>query len=219
MSTEPTGGGGTLSGKIGPLPAWGWAVGLGGLVGLVWFLRSKGSSGSTPAPDPSAQTTSATPTGTPTDFIPVDQGMRQSQFDQIMRGFQSDKDMQQNMLSQLLAAIGKLQGQPSAPPPSPTPTPIPVDHPHQPSPVPTPAPKPPPPPQQQPGTNWYTSRTGDTYSGIAARYGRSWQDLWAYQLEPGIRPADTQAELRRRGPDHALFNGSSVAIPGNWQLR
>ncbi|MEV4557786.1 LysM domain-containing protein [Kitasatospora sp. NPDC049285] len=98
----------------------------------------------------------------------------------------------------------------------PTPVPVPIQRPPRPAPAPTPAPVQQPP---RPQTVWYTAHSGDTYSGLAAKYGHNANELWDYQLQPGIRPADTQATLRTRGIDHALFNGSSVAIPGGWNLQ
>lgn len=187
--------------KIGPLPAWGWALGAGGLLGLFWFLRRPAKATGT-----DAQQQAPTSTGQPqTTVIPVDQGLSESQFKQLM------------------AAIKKLQGQPSTTPPVHG-----GDPPKQPggpitvpSPVPTPAPAPAPTPQppQDLGTQWVDVHPGDSFASIAARYGKGWQELWNYQLQPGVRPASTQATLRSRGPDHALFNGSSVAIPGTWRLK
>lgn len=103
-------------------------------------------------------------------------------------------------------------------PPTPTPTPSPpppVQVQTPPPPAPAPAPSAPA-PAPRPQTVWYTAHTGDTYSAIASKYGHSAQDLWNYQLQDGVRPADTQATLRQRGINNALFNGSSVAIPGTW---
>lgn len=190
--------------KIGPLPAWAWAVGAGGLLGLVWFLRKPAKTTGT---DASSPTTQPVYTGSPTTTVmPVDQGLSDNQFKLLW--------------DQLL----KLQGQPSTPPPSsgpppgttppPFPTPPPVTIP---SPVPTPPPSQPAPVQDL-GTQWYSVKSGDSFSSIASRYGKSWQELWNYQLQPGIRPAETQATLKSRGPDNALFSGSSVAIPGTWRL-
>ncbi|MFC8717780.1 hypothetical protein [Kitasatospora sp. NPDC057198] len=121
----------------------------------------------------------------------------------------------QDQYEGLAKRIGDLE---QAPTPTPTPAPPPpvqIDKPPAPAPAPTPAP-PAPTPAAKPQTVWYTAHTGDTYSAIASRYGHSAQDLWNYQLQDGIRPSDTQATLRQRGINNALFNGSSVAIPGSW---
>lgn len=192
--------------KIGPLPAWAWAILAGGGIGLIWFLRQRKS----PAAPADTGGAATPPRGDQVDIVPVDQGMAQNQFDQLMKELRSDRDMDKTMFDQVLAAIKGLQGAPSTPKPTPTPTPTP-------SPVPTPPPPKPAPPQD-PGTNWYSVKSGDSFSSIAKRYGHGWQELWAYQLQPGIRPPETQAILKQRGPDHALFSGSSVAIPGSWKL-
>lgn len=199
MSEEQPIGGTT---KIGPLPVWAWAVGVGGLLGLIWFLRRPAKA----TGNDSTATQAPTYTGSPTTtVVPVDQGLSDNQFKLLM------------------AELKKLQGKPSTPPvtgtvdttpPKPG-TPVVID---KPSPVPTPPPSQPAPVQDL-GTQWVDVHPGDSFSSIAARYGKSWQELWNYQLQPGIRPAATQATLRSRGPDHALFNGSSVAIPGTWRLR
>jgi LysM repeat protein len=53
---------------------------------------------------------------------------------------------------------------------------------------------------------------GNTLSGIAARFGETWQQVWNYNLTPGVRPAATQATLRQRGPN-LLFSGEEIDIP------
>jgi hypothetical protein len=91
--TPPHGGGHGLGRKIGPLPMWGWAVGLGAVVGLVFFLRKgKSTTDATSAADSAAAGSGDT---TPTSLIPINQGLSQDQADAI------------------LAAIKKLHGPPS----------------------------------------------------------------------------------------------------------
>jgi hypothetical protein len=85
------GGGGGLNRKIGPLPMWGWAVGVGALVGLVFFLR-KGKSVDTSAADSAAGGSGDT---TPTSLIPISEGLAETQTQAI------------------LDALKKLQGPPS----------------------------------------------------------------------------------------------------------
>lgn len=52
-------------------------------------------------------------------------------------------------------------------------------------------------------------RQGDTLSRIAARYGETWQQVWAYNLS-GVRP-DTSV-LKRRGAND-LVRGEEIYIP------
>lgn len=174
------------------LPVWAWVIAAGAGVGLLWFARKK-SAAAAPATDTSGTTDPGL--GPQTEFIPVDQGLAQNQFDQLM------------------AAIKGLQGAPSTPPPTGGTPPPPVKQP-----TPTPPAQSPPPPSG-PQSNWYTAKSGDTFSKIASWYGHSWQELWDYQLQPGVRDPSTQATMRKRGPDHDLFNGSTVAIPASWRKR
>ncbi len=53
---------------------------------------------------------------------------------------------------------------------------------------------------------------GDTLSSIAAKYGESWQEVYNYNLKPGVRPAATQATLRSRGPN-LIFSNEQIDIP------
>lgn len=55
-------------------------------------------------------------------------------------------------------------------------------------------------------------QSGNTLSGIAAKFGETWQQVWAYNLAPGVRPAATQATLRSRGPN-TLFRNEEIDIP------
>lgn len=99
------GGGSGLSRKIGPLPMWVWAIGAGGLVGLVWFWR-KGKNQDTAGATSAAGGSGEDP---PTSLVPVAEGLSETQFEA------------------LLDAIKKLQGAPSTPPSTPPPhTPPPV---------------------------------------------------------------------------------------------
>lgn len=54
----------------------------------------------------------------------------------------------------------------------------------KPAPKPTPQPTPTPAPTPKPATNTYTVKAGDTLSGIAAKYGTSWQTL--YELNKAV---------------------------------
>lgn len=76
---RPSGGGG-LTKKIGPLPAWGWALGLGALGGLVWFWR-RGKSATAAADSTAAGSTADT---SPTSLIPISEGLSQTQMQSIL---------------------------------------------------------------------------------------------------------------------------------------
>lgn len=56
----------------------------------------------------------------------------------------------------------------------------------------------------------HTAKSGETLSGIAAKYGKSWQQVWDFNLR--YRSAATQAVLRARGPNK-FFAGSTFWIP------
>lgn len=92
-----------LGEKLGPLPRWVWALGAGGLIGLLWVWRSRSSS--TPAPVATSADASADTEGDPdpTTIVPYPSG-----------GIGDDQ------FQQLLAAIRGLYGPGSAPPPSST---------------------------------------------------------------------------------------------------
>lgn len=208
---ESEGGGTGLGKKIGPLPAWGWAVLVGGIGGIIWFLRKSQAASAAPPADPNGAGTSGEPYA-PTTIVPVNEGLAEEQTKEI------------------LAAIKALQGDDSTdddddddghkPSTQPTHTgPLPAKPPSnkpKPNPVPT---KPKPKAPAKPKSVFIKARKGDTYSKIAHEYGHSWQTLWAYQLKPGVRPASTQAELKKRGPNHALFTGSTIAIPSTWKKK
>jgi hypothetical protein len=123
-----SGGGTGLAKKIGPAPMWLWAVGLGGVAGLVWFWRKSKSSGDTTAADSSASGSGDT---SPTAIVPINQGLSEDQTEDI------------------LGAIHKIHGPPSDDddddddkPPVISTLPAPVDH-KPPVVKPKPPPKPP----------------------------------------------------------------------------
>jgi LysM repeat protein len=105
-------------------------------------------------------------------------------------------------------------GVPSAPVSTPaTPAP-PVVTPPSTSPKPPTTTKPPPPaPKPIPkAPKEYKVVHGDTLSAIAARNHTTWQKLFTYNTTPGVRPAATIAELKRRGPN-LLYAGETILIP------
>lgn len=58
----------------------------------------------------------------------------------------------------------------------------------------------------------YRVKPGDTLSGIAAKYGTTWQALWAYNTTTGVRPAATIATLKKRGPN-LLYSNELILVP------
>lgn len=107
-------------------------------------------------------------------------------------------------------ALGKF-GSPPYPvnvaPPTSVPPPV--------TPVPPPVPKPTP-PTPKPPTNKippyisYTVRRGDTLTSIGKKYGKTWRQIWDFNLK--YRSAATRAILLARGPN-LIFAGSTFWIP------
>lgn len=58
----------------------------------------------------------------------------------------------------------------------------------------------------------YVVKRGDTLGGIAAKYGLDANTLFKYNTTPGVRPADTEATLRKRGKN-LIFSGEKILIP------
>lgn len=54
------------------------------------------------------------------------------------------------------------------------------------------------------------AKRGDTISGIAARYGKSWQTVWNFNLK--YRSKATQAVFRSRGPNK-IYAGTTIWVP------
>jgi len=78
--------------------------------------------------------------------------------------------------------------------------------------APKPAPKPPvgKPKTGIPPYTQVIAKRGDSISKIAARYGKSWQTVWNFNLK--YRSKTTAAILRARGP-HKIFSGTRIWIP------
>lgn len=72
-----------------------------------------------------------------------------------------------------------------------------------------PPPGPPPSTKVPPHTS-YVVKHGDTLSGIAKKYGTTWQTIWNFNLK--YRSPATVAILKLRGPNH-IFAGSTFWIP------
>lgn len=72
----------------------------------------------------------------------------------------------------------------------------------------TPTPKPP--SNKTPPYYDVVAKRGDTISGIASRYHKSWQEVWAFNLK--YRPPATVAILKARGPN-LIFAGTHIWVP------
>jgi LysM repeat protein len=193
MANPPAPSGDFLSKKVGPLPTWAWGLIVLGLA-LAYSLYKSHKASAT------ASTTSSTDqTGTSTGSQTVPEYIAQ------------------NYITNNEPAAGPTSTTPTAPttpttPTSPTP---PVQKPNPPT-----APTPPttsnpvkktPPPTAKPISVKVTK--GETLSSIAAKYGTTWQAIWAYNTSAASgRPASTIATLKKRGPN-LLEVGEEILIP------
>ncbi|MEV8530081.1 LysM domain-containing protein [Streptomyces sp. NPDC052000] len=181
-----------LTSKWGPVPVWVWAM--AGLV-IAWAfakyrdLKSAAAAAQAPAAAPGATAS--------------------SESQQVAPQFLIENNMPTDPIS--ITAPVTVAGVPSAPVPPATPAP-PVVTPPSTAPKPPvtskpPAPKPTPKPPLE-----YKVHHGDTLSGIAAKYGTTWQKLFTFNTTPGVRPASTIAELKKRGPS-LLYANETILIP------
>lgn len=200
---ERGGGGSGASKKLGPLPYWAWALIVGAGAGILWYWRRNAGGGQVnPAAGDMASQTETEGGEPPTNIVPVNQGLGTDQAQAIL-----------DAIKELQGEISKEEEEDEEEEkPGKTTLPAPIPKPPFPRPKPKPKPKPPKRPTK-PKSIFIKAKHGDTYTKIAHRYHMTAAELWAYQLKPGVRPAKTQAELRRRGINHALFSGSGVAIP------
>lgn len=186
--------GSLLQRKVGPMPVWVWA-----LVGLAAaWLYAKWRGGKQAAATDTTGAGSSESAASAPEFI-----------------------IEEN-LPTVPVTVSPGGGTPSGP--ITTPTPVPVTSP------PGKGPKPPigggKPPRQSgggvvgkpggtpkaKGAIPYRVREGDTLASIAQSHGTTWQKLFAYNTTPGNRPANTIAELKKRGPS-LLFPGEEILIP------
>lgn len=58
----------------------------------------------------------------------------------------------------------------------------------------------------------YTVKHNDTLGGIAAKYGLDANTLFKYNTTPGVRPASTENELKKRGKN-LIYAGEKILIP------
>lgn len=186
--------GATLKTKAGPLPVWAWA-GLGTVLLAIVLMRKKAKSTDTSkaaADQSNANLGSAAELAnmfTVAGLMPYQGG------DVYINTTETNNEG------------------PSKPHPTPLPQPIPGggDHPgkpptgggHKPPTGPSGPPKP---------RSTYVVKHGDTLSGIAKKYGTSWQALFKYNTTSGVRPAETIATLKKRGPN-LLYANEKILIP------
>jgi len=180
--------GSTLKSKLGPLPVWAWTL-LGTIALALFLIRQKGK--------------------TDTSKAAADQT-------------NSDLGSAANLANMFeVAGLMPYQGgdvyinttTTQNPPPSPskpTPTTLPGKLPTGPGSVTWP-PKPGAKGAPAPRTT-YVVKHGDTLSGIAKKYGTTWQALYKYNTTPGVRPASTEATLKKRGPN-LLYANEKILIP------
>lgn len=99
----------------------------------------------------------------------------------------------------------------SVPGPVDTGTATPVPTPVTPKPTPTPVPTTPKPPTNKiPAHHTVKAVRGDSISKIGARYGKSWQTVWNFNLK--YRDKATVAVWKARGPN-LIFAGTTVWVP------
>jgi len=132
----------------------------------------------------------------------------------ITKGLAGGSDIEGNKMSIQEWALWSLAlakfGSPPQPvnvaPPTSTPGPV----------TPNPDPVTPTPTTPKPGGNKippYVSvkaKSGDSISKIAARYGKSWQTVWNFNLK--YRSAATVAIMKARGPN-LIFSGTTIWVP------
>lgn len=181
---------GTLKSKVGPLPVWAWTL-LGTIALALVLIRQKSKSS----------------------------GNDEAAADQTNSDLGSAAELA-NMFT--VAGLMPYQGgdvyinttTTSNPPPTPSkPTPIPLPQPVPAGNVPKPAHNPstgsnkPPAPRAT-----YVVKKGDTLSGIAKKYGTTATKLFKYNTTAGVRPANTIATLKKRGPN-LLYSNEKILIP------
>lgn len=88
--------------------------------------------------------------------------------------------------------------------------PTPVTPPPPPPPASKPTPKPKPPSNKTPPYVEVIAQPGDSISKIAARYGKTWQEVWEFNLK--YRSAATRAILQARGPN-LIYSGTRIWVP------
>lgn len=171
---------------VGGRNPWLLLGGGGALVVVVVALARRSSSANS-----QGATTAANPTGTYDSSLNDFEGYFQDQL----------SNLQQQIANQ----------------PAPTSAPLPVSQgPNPPAkagaPTPVFAPAPAPRPAASRTQDIVRVQSGNTLSGIAAKFGETWQQVWAYNLQPGVRSAADEATLRKRGAN-LIVPGEQIYIP------
>lgn len=181
----------TLKSKAGPLPVWVWAL-LGTLALSLFLIRKKSKGADT----------------------------SKSAADQTNSNLGSAAELA-NMFE--VAGLMPYQGgdvyinttETNNPPPSktkPTPLPWPIPPGHKPPKPPTGGGKPPTTSGPPKPRATYVVKKGDTLSGIAKKYGTTATALFKYNTTKGVRPAETIATLKKRGPN-LIYSNEKILIP------
>lgn len=197
-----------LTSKWGPLPVWAWGA---ILLGLAWAYAKYKSSKATAATDTSATDT----TGTSDSSSETDATAPQFIIENNMPGGGTattsgasapvttpTQPLPVTTPPTLTAAPPAKVSAPVAvvkPPAKPAPV---KATPKKPAPVKAPAKKP----------IAYKVVHGDNLSTIAAKYHTTAAKLFTYNTTPGVRPAATIAELKKRGPN-LIYAGETIYIP------
>jgi len=182
----------TLKSKAGPLPVWAWA--LLGTIALALFLIRKKSKG-------------ADTSGAAADQTNSDLGSAA----ELANMFEVAGLMPYQGGDVYINTTTTENPPPSKTKPTPLPWPIPPGHkPPKPTPTPTPtpgngsgAPKP---------RATYVVKKGDTLTSIAKKYGTTATALFKYNTTKGVRPAETIATLKKRGPN-LIYSNEKILIP------
>ena len=179
--------GSTLKSKLGPLPVWAWTL-LGTIALALYLIRQKSKSGSTKAA--ADQTNSDLGSAAELANMFEVAGLMPYQGGDVYINTTTTQNPPPSP-GKPTTLPGGTSGHPVVNPPSNTHPPV-----HG-------APKP---------RASYTVKHGDTLTGIAKRYGTTWQALFKYNTTPGVRPASTENTLKKRGPN-LLYAGETILIP------
>jgi LysM repeat protein len=178
---------GTLKGKLGPFPVWVWA-GLGTILLAVFLMRKKSQSGN----DKAAADQSNADLGSAAELA--------NMF--TVAGLMPYQGGDVYVNTTTTTPPPKSGGTPWQPPKPPVHA-LPV--------LPKPGSKPTKPTVPKPRAT-YVVKKNDTLTKIAKQYGVSVATLWKYNTTAGVRPAQTIATLKKRGPN-LIFPNEKILIP------
>lgn len=168
-TVKPTGD--LIKQKWGPLPVWGWGL---GILVIAWaYSKYKSNKAAQATSDQAA-----------TDTSTVDSGESQATAPQFI----IENNLPSGPVTTPVAPAPPVVTPPGTSPAPPVSTP-PPSKPSTPS----------KPTAKAPIT--YTVKHGDTLSAIAAKYKTTASKLFTYNTTPGVRPASTIATLKSRGPN------------------